>query len=61
MPQAQLHGVVWPASALGLMVAGMLFAVIWRGRVALLGLVAVAVAAVMVIKHESPDILIARA
>ncbi|MDB5490299.1 MAG: comEC/Rec2-related domain protein [Micavibrio sp.] len=58
-PYAQLHGRVWPVGALGLMVCGVIFTIIWSGRLRWAGLMAVAAGICIVfMQHRPPDILI---
>lgn len=58
-PYAQLHGRVWPVGALGLMVCGILFTIIWSGRVRWLGLLAVISGiGIVLMQHRPPDVLI---
>lgn len=58
-PYAQLHGRIWPEGALGLIVGGVLFTIIWSGRARWLGLMAIAAGIVTVLMQpRPPDILI---
>jgi competence protein ComEC len=57
-PYSQLHGSIWPTGALGLMVAGILYTIIWSGRARWLGLFALFPAMAMVMHHQPPDILV---
>jgi competence protein ComEC len=58
-PYAQLHGRVWPAGALGMMVCGIIFAIVWSGRARWLGLLAVASGvAIVLMQHRPPDVLV---
>jgi competence protein ComEC len=58
-PYAQLHGRVWPVGALGLMVCGILFTIIWSGRARWLGVLAVASGiGIVLMQHRPPDVLV---
>lgn len=58
-PYSQLHGVIWPHGMLGMMVTGVLFTIIWIGRFRWVGLVLIAIAVLMVVRHQPPDVLVA--
>lgn len=58
LPGAVLSVPIWPQSALGLIVLGVVFALLWRGWGRVAGVVPIILALVMVAQSTPPDLLI---